>query len=167
MIKIVSQNFLFAFHWLCLWLLFNDVDIMLFKTLWHLVRLLILSLNLVLNCSYFVMSHQVGILLLAHAEIVIAQTSLVCDLLRNELWMMSRWDTLIDNFLLLRVRQKVGIHKLRHLNVVGEYIHWDINTLCDRHKLLLLIVFWGFSTSTTITFFILSPSTTFECSNRR
>ena len=95
LIKFISYDF---FFWLLLWLLLNDIDIMLLETLGHWV--LLRPLTLVLDGSNLVMSNQFRVLLLRNSEVMVTQTTLVSDLLGDELAVMSRWNALVDDLLL-------------------------------------------------------------------
>ena len=94
-IKFISHDF---FLWLLLWLLLNNIHIMFLETLGHWV--LLRSLTLVLDGGNLVMSNQFRVLLLRNGEVMVAQTTLVSDLLRDELAVMSRWNALVDDLLL-------------------------------------------------------------------
>ena len=68
LIKFISYDF---FFWLLLWLLLNDIDIMLLETLGHWI--LLRPLTLVLDGSYLVMSNQFRVLLLRNSEVMVTQ----------------------------------------------------------------------------------------------
>lgn len=70
--------------------------------------------------SYFVMPDQFCVLLFAHGKVVIIQTSFISDLLRDELSMMSSWDTLINYLLLFWIHHKICECKLGHFDIIGE-----------------------------------------------
>lgn len=97
---------------------------------------------------------------------MVAQTTLVCYLLRDELGVVSSWNALVNHLLLVVRRKQVGVHKLSHLNVVGEDVHGNINTLGNRHELIsILIVQVGLALDTEKVL-VLSESTSFEGSDR-
>jgi hypothetical protein len=60
---------------------------------------------LVLHCCNLVVPDQLRILLLTHHELVIVQSTFICDLLRNELRMVSSRDALVNHLLLIAARQ--------------------------------------------------------------
>lgn len=98
--ELIKFMFLFFFFfWLLPWLLFDDIHIVFLKPFGNWMFLSLYSL--VLNCGNLVMSNQFCVLFLRNCEIMAVQTPFVSNLLRDKLSMVSSWDALIDDLLLV------------------------------------------------------------------
>ena len=71
---------------------------------------------------------------------MVAQTTLVSDLLRNELRMVSCRDALVDDLLLIRVCKEVCVYELSHFYVVSEDVKRNVNALGDGNELFFVYV---------------------------
>ena len=70
--------------------LLHKVNIMRFKTLWEwLVVFKFVGVNSVLNGDYLVVSHQTGEVLLGQVDLVVVKSSLISDLVGDELGVVS------------------------------------------------------------------------------
>jgi len=158
---------LFIFNFI--FLVFDKVDVMLFKTLRSIESFFSFSsywlvsemVFLVLDRSNFVMSNELSILIFTDCEIVIIKSSFIGNLLWNELSMVSSWNTLIYKFLLIWSNHQVSIHELGHFYVVCENIKWQILTFSDGNKFIFwpILLMWSIDHS----IFIISRGTLFEC----
>lgn len=87
------------------------------------------------------MSNKVGILFFGYGKLVVVDSGFVCDLMRNELSMVSRWNALVDQLLLVRLLHQVCEDKLSHLNIVSENVERHIFVLSYGNEFLVRIVF--------------------------
>lgn len=97
--ELIKFMFLFFFFWLRSWLLFDDIHIVFLKTFWDWVFLSLFSL--VLNGGNLVMSNKICVLFFRECEIMVAQTTFVCNLLRNKLRMVPSRNAFINDLLLV------------------------------------------------------------------
>ena len=129
--KFIVLNFI---NHLILNLLFmlDQVDIMLLESFRNIKvylnfasnRMLTLVIFLVLNCGDLMVSDQLSVLFFTHSEVVVAHSTFISDLLRDELWVVPGWNALINKLLLAFRNHKVSVYKLGHFYVVSENVEW-------------------------------------------
>jgi hypothetical protein len=98
---------------------------------------------------------------------MVVQTTLVSDLLRDELRMVSCGDTFVDDFLLIRVFKEVCVYELSHFYVISEDVERNVDALGDSNKLVIvyvLLIGLGLSSEEV---FVFSESTSLESSDWR
>ena len=149
-------------------LVLDQVDIVLFKTLRGIERNFSMAADgvlsrvvfLVLNCGNLMMFDQLRVLFFWNSEIMIIQSSLVSNLLWNELRMVSSRDTLVDEFLLVWGNHQVCVYELSHFYVVSEYIERQRLTFGNSNEFIFWVVF--FVRSINHCHFVISVCTIFE-----
>lgn len=109
-----------------------------FKTQWD-WAVAILRLRVLDRCE-LVVSNELGILLLSDGKLMLRESGLVSDLVGDVLAVMSRWNRLVQNLLLVLTLNQIRVHKLIHLDVVCENVDREVVTLGDGNKLLVLRV---------------------------
>lgn len=159
-IKLISEDFLF---WLLPCLLLDDVHIVLLKTLGHWVLLSFFAL--VLDCCNLVMSNQFCVLLFGNCEVMVTQTALVSDLLRNELTVVSSWDALVKDLLLIGAREQIGVHELGHFYVVGEDVKRNFFALGNSYEFISISILFVCFALGQKKVFVFCECTSFESSN--
>ena len=163
--ELIKFMFLFFFFfWLLPWLLFYNIHIVFFKPFGDWMFLSLYSL--VLNCSNLVMSYQFCVLFLRNCEIMVVQPPFVSNLLRDKLSMVSSWDALIDDLLLVWTFKEVGVHELGHFNVVCEDVKRDFFAFSNCHKLIFLLILLICFTFCHEKVFIFCESTSLEGCDR-
>ena len=142
---------------------------MLFKTFRGVERNLSLAADgvysyivfLVLNCGNLMMFDQLRVLFFWNSEIMIIQSSLVSNLLWNELRMVSSRDTLVDEFLLVWGNHQVCVYELSHFYVVSENIERQRLTFGNSNEFIFWVIFFVWSINHC--HFVISVSAIFEC----
>ena len=95
---------------------------------------------LVIFYNNLVMLDQSVEVIVLDVEFVVVKSSLVCDLVRDVLGVMSGQQTLIDTLNLFWVLHHVSKGKLGHLNVVGKHVEWEVLTLGNGDEFKVSIV---------------------------
>lgn len=120
------------------------------ETLGHgILDVRILRLIGLVKSDELVVSDQLGPQLLHAASIMsrvtighimVVQTALVSNLMRNELSMVSRGNALVNELRLFGLLSQISGHKLSHLHVVREHVDGQLEALSDGDDLLLRLV---------------------------
>ena len=71
---------------------------------------------------------------------MVVKSCFVGNLVGDELGVVSRNQAFVDAFDLLWVLEHVGESELGHFNVVGENVHWEIDTFGNGNKLKILSI---------------------------
>ena len=82
------------------------------------------------------LSYKLKEVSLGYLKLVVVQSGFVGNLVGNELSVVSCWNALVNNFLLLWVDKKVSVNELSHLNVVSEDVERQVDTSSCSAKAL-------------------------------
>ena len=94
----------------------------------------------VLYSCQFVVSDEVGKLFFGYSKLVVVDSGLVSYLVGNELGMVSRRDTLVDELFLVGLLHQVRVDKLSHLNIVCEDIERHIFVLGNGYEFFTRVI---------------------------
>lgn len=76
-------------------------------------------------------------------ELMLAEATLIGNLVRNKLCVMASSNTLVDDLILLEALLDGGVLELSHFGVVREHVQRQVFALSDRDEFILIVVLIG------------------------
>lgn len=99
-----------------------------------------LSVVGIFHADDLVVSQQLSKIFVSELQLVVVESTLIGDLVRDELSVMSSKQGLVNLLLLLNVFHHVCENKLGHFDVIGKQVQRQVNTLGNGHELMFLLV---------------------------